>query len=135
MMDDKDFYWDWLKHEDNLFTSRNNFFLVAESMFIVAVATLSSSASEVVRASGNLLCLAGFVITIFWLLASLKHVLPTDPRLKENLKKVEKRRKDFDDARKNWWSNNWLIGVYLPIFLLGIWATWLLILGYDRFPV
>jgi len=132
MLDDKDFYWDWLKHEDNLFTNRNNFFLVAESMFFVAVAALLSSETEVAIASARFLCWAGVGFSVFWFLASLKHVIPTDPRLKEKLWEVEKRRKDFDDLRKKWWSNHWLIGVYLPVFLVSIWLTWLLVLGFRE---
>ena len=123
MMDDKDFYWDWLKHEDNLFTNRNNLLLVAEAMLFAAVAALLATTGKTAHAA--LLASAGLFVTVIWILASLKHLVPTDPRLKQKLREVEKRRADFDDARKKWWSNHWVIGFVLPLGLLIVWSIWL----------
>jgi len=56
-MDDSEYYWDWLKHEDNLFTNRNNLLLVAESMTFAAVATIQAGTGK--SAHGILLAAAG----------------------------------------------------------------------------
>ena len=122
-MDDSDYYWDWLKHEDNLFTNRNSLLLVAESMIFAAIATIQASTGN--SAYGVLLAAAGLFITLIWVLASLKHLVSTDPPLKQKLRENEQRRKDFDHARNKWWSNHWLIGFILPSGLLIIWAIWL----------
>jgi hypothetical protein len=122
-MDDSEYYWDWLKYEDNLFTNRNNLLLVAESMTFAAVATIQAGTGK--SAHGILLAAAGLFITLIWLFASLKHLVSTDPPLKRKLKEVDPRRNDFDLARSQWWSNHWLIGFILPFGLLIIWVIWL----------
>ena len=56
--------WSHLLHEDNMFMQRGNFFLVAQSMLLVAYSALaeklsgSSTAAQVVSAFGVLLALA-----------------------------------------------------------------------------
>ncbi len=45
-MDEKKWYWDWIKHEGTVFNSRGSFFLVAESMLLVGVATLAASSAK-----------------------------------------------------------------------------------------
>ncbi len=122
-MDDSIYYWDWLKHEDNLFTNRNNILLVAESMTFAAVATVQ--AADASTTHSVLLVIAGLFITLIWLLASWKHLLSTDPPLKKKLREADPRRKEFDIARNKWWSNHWLIGFILPLGLLIVWVLWL----------
>jgi len=122
-MDDSEYHWDWLKHEDNLFTNRNNLLLVAESMTFAAVATIQAGTGK--PAHGILLAAVGLFITLIWLFASLKHLVSTDPPLKRKLREVDPRRNDFDLARSKWWSNHWLIGFILPFGLLIIWVIWL----------
>jgi len=128
MKDDKDYYWDWLKHEDNLFTNRNNFFLIAEAMLIAAVAALSDSVLQNSQPSVLLLCLAGLFVSVIWVFANLKHLVATEPKIKEKLHATELRRKEFDERRSKWWSNHWLIGMVLPLGLVLVWGIWLFIL-------
>ena len=45
--EDATFYWDWYKHEENLATSRGNFFLVGQSMLFAAYAALRAAAALV----------------------------------------------------------------------------------------
>jgi hypothetical protein len=60
---DIDFAWHWLLHEDNLLASRVNFFLVAESMFLAAFATLLAAD----RTSAALVVdLAGISVAVMW---------------------------------------------------------------------
>lgn len=104
-MEDREYYWDWMKHEDNLFTNRNNLLLVAESMTFAAVATVQAGTAGH-STFGVLLAAAGFFITLIWMFASLKYLVPTDPPLKRKLREIDPIRKDFDHARSNWWSNH-----------------------------
>ena len=96
MNNDKEYYWDWLKHEDNLFTNRNNFFLIAEGMLIAAVAGLLDSGLQNSQSSVLLLCLAGLFVSFIWVFANLKHLVATEPKIKEELHATEPRRKKLD---------------------------------------
>jgi hypothetical protein len=59
-------YWEWLRHEEELFVSRANFFVVAESMLFAAFATLA--AADVLRfAPLAAITATGVLISILWL--------------------------------------------------------------------
>lgn len=64
-MTPEEFFWDRIKHEENLFTSRANFFLVGESMLLAAVAALF--ASESAHTSLFTLCGVGGISTGIWM--------------------------------------------------------------------
>ena len=121
-MEDNEFYWDWLKHEDEIISNRNNLFMVAEAMFFTAFATLATNSAAIVLCSLKIIIWLGIVVTGFWIIANMKHVKATDPLIKEKLHQHEPRRKDIDDLRKRWPSNNLLIGIILPLFILVFWA-------------
>jgi hypothetical protein len=58
--------WEHTLHEDVLLAERGNFFLVAESLFVVAYATLLPAGDENLAAA--VLAAAGFLLTVAWLL-------------------------------------------------------------------
>jgi hypothetical protein len=121
MRDDKDYYWDWLKHEDNLFTSRNNFFLVGEAMLLTATAAFYSASKTPKLPILIVLTVAGLFVTLVWLTANMKHVLATEQHIKKKLWRVEPRRSEIDAMRKNWPRNHVLIGILLPGGLVIAW--------------
>lgn len=71
-MDDRDLCWDWIKHEGNVFNARGNFFLVAESMLLLAMATLASDSPKS-SVFSLLICAAGIFVTLIWLYVNGKH--------------------------------------------------------------
>ena len=54
------------KHEDNIFYERLHFFLVAESMLFVALATLFGSSQSGLSIVTNIIETLGIVLTIIW---------------------------------------------------------------------
>lgn len=63
--------WNFLLHAENVLTSRTNFFLVAESMFIAALSAGISSYRTYYLLS-SLITIGGLIISIIWLLLGLK---------------------------------------------------------------
>ena len=60
-MNEEEFFWDWLKHENNILTNRGSFFLIAESAFFAIIATNTSTTSI---APAWLLYTTGLLITL-----------------------------------------------------------------------
>ncbi len=109
-------YWEWLLHEDDLFSSRINFFLIAESMLFIAFA---------INAYGNanlttILGIAGILFISIWLYVSIFHIYfvikPIKERLREKLP-------EYGEVKDVWLFGNpniWL-GIVFPLVLIGIW--------------
>lgn len=81
-----DILWQWLLHEDNLFTNRANFFLVAESFLFMAFATLCTSKYICLS---FIIGLAGIVISVIWHHISSLQLNKTITPIKERLEKDE----------------------------------------------
>jgi len=144
--DDSKFYWDWYKHEENLFTNRSNLFLVAESMLFAAVATLRAAPHPTLTAA--LLASLGIYVTVVWLRVSHLHHTRTRKPLREELHKAEGRRraiseskdgKDISEIEIGWHKSYFWIGTIMP---WGIFAAWIILLynsvsshfGYRFWP-
>jgi len=121
-MGDREFYWDWLKHEAEILTSRGNLFLVAESMLVAAHATMAVVSQPQRDVPLWAVCTAGLFVTCIWLLVNLKHVCITIPSIQEALRKVEPRWDKIAQKRRNWPSNARLLGIVMPLGLLLLWA-------------
>ncbi len=131
-MEEKDLCWDWIKHEGNVFNARGNFFLVAESMLLVAVATLTASHEP---RAGLLLWtyIAGVFVTLVWLYVNGKH-LRTQAIIVLELEGLSKRYKQIkEETRSCPWCipNHTMMGIILP---LGLLAVWVVLLSAFRTP-
>lgn len=117
-MNEQDFYWDWLKHENNTLSNRVNYFLVAHSMLLVA-ATADCQKWP--------FCLAGVITSIIWLLVNIKHVFRTHRLIVDKLRSVQHYWAASTENRgSGLWSNNVLLGIFLPATVLLLWAVvWL----------
>jgi hypothetical protein len=122
-MDDRDFYWDWIKHEGNTFTNRGSFFLVAESMLLVVIATLGVSFSSAKTIPLLTVNLAGIFVTMVWLYVNFRHIFVTMRAIGEKLKSHEARWDEIVKHRRKWPSNNIIMGIVLPGGLLVLWMT------------
>lgn len=125
--DEKDWYWDWIKHEGNIFTARGNFFLVAESMLLVVVATL---ASNYVQHITFLIysCSAGLFITFIWLYVNGKHN-HLQGIIVNKLKDIYPPYKEKKEmSRRCPWCipNHNMMGIILPVGLLILWVVLLI---------
>ena len=65
-MDEKEWFWDWIKHEGNVFNARGNLFLVAESMLIVSFSTTLTSELINIIVVRIAIIILGIVFTLSW---------------------------------------------------------------------
>ena len=126
--EDATFYWDWYKHEENLATSRGNFFLVGQSMLFAAYAALRAASSP--RPSNAILSICGLGIfgTVIWLLTSIFHLSATRIPLIDELKPKSRIKKleQFKSSPVHQILRSFnLMSILLP---LGILVTWILLL-------
>ena len=123
---EKEIYWDWLKHANNIFVNRGNFFLIAESAFIAIIATRSFIA---LIYPAWIYFLTGLLITLIWLIVNIKHIYGTHKLIQNELKKFEDHpwTKTQKKRQKKWpWSNHLLLGIILPSIFLLFWLFTLL---------
>ena len=109
-------YWDWLLHEDDLFSSRINFFVVAESMLFIAFAINSYDIPKLTIILG----LTGILFVLIWLYVSICQVYFLINQIKAKLEETWPEYR----VRKGIWllgePNIWL-GIVFPIVLIVVW--------------
>ncbi len=109
-------YWDWLLHEDGLFSNRINFFVVGESMLFIPFAINSYKIPMLTLILG----LTGILFVLIWLYVSICQIYFLINRIKE---KLEAKLPEYR-VRKGIWllgePNLWL-GVVFPSVLIVIW--------------
>jgi hypothetical protein len=96
---EQDRLWQHTLHEDLLLAERANFFLVAESLFVVAYAELLPSGSEDLAAAG--LAAAGLLLTAAWFVLNRRHfqvVADVERRARDSLREY---RDSFESKKRN----------------------------------
>src|SRR5205823_6591458 len=111
---DRTFYWEWFKHEENLFTNRGSFFLVAEAMLFAAVATMRSAIQNSSGLPLLVFDMLGIFVTIIWLGVNTLHHLRTRAQILTKLNKYEARRSQISGEGPTWLKSHFWIGVILP---------------------
>jgi hypothetical protein len=118
--------WAFTLHEDGVFNSRQNLFLVAESMLVVAYATaLDAKASG----SATTIALTALLLTLGWLYASIRHTLIVDH--------IQTRAKDtFPDYKSLYERRNWpllrirsrtVTAFVVPLLVGALWIALLIV--------
>ncbi len=111
-------YWDWLLHEDNLFSSRINFFVVAETMLFIAFAINSYDIPKLTIILG----LTGILFVLIWLYVSVCQIYFLINRIKAKLEETWPEYR----VRKGIWllgePNIWL-GIVFPSILIVVWIV------------
>ncbi len=109
-------YWDWLLHEDDLFSSRISFFVIAETMLFIAFAINAYAKPSLTTILG----VAGILFASIWLYVSISHIYflinPIKEKLREGLP-------EYREVKAVWLfgdPNIWL-GIVFPIILIVIW--------------
>jgi len=109
-------YWDWLLHEDDLFSSRINFFVIAESMLFIPFAINSYDIPKLTIIIG----LTGILVAVIWLYVSVCQVYFLINRIKAKLEETWPEYR----VRKGVWllgePNIWL-GIIFPSVLIVVW--------------
>jgi hypothetical protein len=128
-LDDRAFYWDWAKHEENLLTNRGNFFLIGQSMLFAGVATLRSAQETLSYSVLPVFYFLGIFISLIWIGVGFAHNQLTRKQVGAALDTNEPRHKSI--AENAWWlkSNFWM-SIIMPIGILAAWV-WLALPACD----
>lgn len=114
--------WEWALHEDNLFISRANFFLVAESMLFAAFATLIASPS--VKTLFILVFgVIGLVSSVVWIYLAWAQINLTMNPIKAKLRKLLPDYAGVTTLRRRFPPTNFVLGVAFPVTLLVVWIV------------
>jgi hypothetical protein len=127
-IEDAEFYWDWIKHEDNQFSNRGSFFLVGEAMLLSAYATILSQKASFLYGA-YVLSFAGIFITLIWLYVNFRHIYKTQRAIKNQLHQIENRWSSIAKQRSRWPANHFIMGLILPVVIL---LTWIALSPYIR---
>lgn len=118
--------WEWILHEDHLFTNRANFLLVAEAMLFAGFATLLTDAS-INRWLLVVVAAAGIIVTLVWLyIATVQNFLTMNP-IKRILEEAAPEYGEIALGRRKPWPCNVVLGIVLPSFLLVVWLALLVL--------
>ena len=120
------FYWDWNKHEDDVFTNRGSFFLVGQSMLIAAASALMAAGLERLNVAIFLLASTGLLLTVVHLLVSLRH-LRTQRLIRDQLRTHQPLWTSVYDRRPPFLRAAQLMGIAVPTIVLFCWAGLLLL--------
>ena len=114
-------YWDWLLHEDNLFSSRISFFLIAESMLLIAFAINAYADPELTKILGA----AGILFASLWCYVSICQIFflinPIKQQLRNKLPEYRELRDIWLIADPNIW-----LGILFPLVLVVIWIFFII---------
>lgn len=119
--------WGWILHEDNLFMSRGSFFLVAESMFFAAFATLAVNQS-VQLIFVFIFGIVGVLCSLVWIYLAWVHIHLTMNPLKAKLRELIPDYAGITKSRGKYPSSHLILGVFFPISLLIAWLSLLMTL-------
>ncbi len=112
---DQDFYFEWVRHEDQNFTNRCGLFLVAESLLFVGAPCAPGASNSPMY--------AGLAIVVIWLYVSVFHIYGTHRHLKNKWSEVDPR----VAGAKGWpfklFGSHTMMGIVLPMVLGVAWIT------------
>lgn len=118
-----EFYWERIRHDDTLFTSRASFFLVAQSMLLGAVAILLTNSYPNWKLAVLLVPL-GIVSCAIWIWTSLRH-LEAVKAFRAGLCQEGSPYAASYPVKLPWPGAHLLMGILLPAVII---ITWLLLL-------
>jgi hypothetical protein len=119
--------WDYLKHSENTFTNRINFFLVAESMLMVSYATIANNYQLRNRTIGLVIILLGVLFTVAWFYVNLRAAI--------NMTDIVGRIRKAIPLYQDIWSKRWhikrlsarhVLAYFMPCILFLAWVSLLL---------
>ncbi len=118
-MSNDEFYFDWWKHEDNLFTNRGNFFLVSHSLLMAASSKLFEINSY---GYAGFLCFFGLSIAMLWTMVNHAQRVCVVNQLKSILQTNEPRWGALQEKRWPWERPHIMMGYCLPILFICLWT-------------
>lgn len=133
------FYWDWLKHEDNQFDARANYFLLAQSMMLVAAATLWPVGTNERNQWPTLgVAVAGVALCLLWLFVARRWFKTTSAWVSARASRTEIRWGQLMKMRRGVrvisMGNNQVIGYGIPGIIVLLWAVLIVLLCLPQSP-
>ncbi len=111
-------YWEWLLHEDDLFSSRISFFLIAETMILIAFAINAYENPDLTKILG----IAGILFVVIWLYVSAVQLMSITRPIKDRLREQMPEYREVKDVWLLGDPNVWL-GIVFPIVIIGMWIA------------
>jgi hypothetical protein len=122
--DEETWLWEWVRHEDTLFSTRANFFLVAEAMLFTAFAAVFATGRTELFLT--LVATLGAVIAVLWGYMSIVHIVSTLNPIKKELDGKWELWKKIRSGRKPTAASP-VIGVIIPVLICAVWILLLLL--------
>ena len=123
-------------HEDNAFTERGNYFLIAESMLVVAYAGLlssgQSSASSAVQQTNillvaRILAFFGFLLTVVWIYVNRRQWQVVQHLQERTRQLVPEYKVTYETRPKRRISSTWLMAYFVPAVIGVMWVIFVII--------
>jgi len=114
--------WQYKMHEDAIFYQRLNFFLVAESMILVAFATFFSSSHPSAAGIRIVIAALGCVVTLVWGYVGARQRNVMQPIIAEAEKAIPVYKR-IRGERSKWFSSTWLLAYFVPAIVLLTWIV------------
>ena len=110
-MDKETFLWEKLKHENELFSSRANFFLVAHTLLVASIST--DSEEIVIKVMVPIL---GVLISVLWLNIGIRNI-----KIQDELKSKLIEPVSITERKPTWLGTHISIGLFMPLLFLFFW--------------
>ena len=123
---DSAFYWDWYKHEENLYTSRGNFFLLGQSMLFAGYAALRAAPLNT-RSAIVVFCILGLSTAFLWVLVGTMHQVGVRARLTKEVDQHEPRRPAISGRWPAYLGSFTVIAFAVPATVIVAWAVLLVV--------
>ena len=123
--------WQYKMHEENIFYQRSNFFLVAESMLIAALASLFG-ASKAPLSLILAIAALGCVLTFIWLYVSSRQIVVINQIAKINESVVSVYARIRSERAKWPLSSTKLLAYWVPLVVMATWAAIILIMLFKE---
>ena len=118
-------------YEDSALTERSNYFLIAESMLVVAYTGLISSASAATQQStilvARILAFFGFLLTIVWIYVNRRQWYVIQHLRERALELVPEYKVTYETRRKWRISAIWLMVYLVPALIAVMWIVFIFI--------
>jgi hypothetical protein len=129
--------WEYNLSEQSMFIQRQNYFMVMQSLFVVAFASLVGSQSSAASPSGasspvhlviKLLALFGVILSLVWIVISRTHYRMMLHVWHRSIEAFPEYRQTIESyPRRVRLTANWIMAYLVPAILAAMWATFFVV--------
>ena len=118
--------WEHRLHEDLAFNERQNYFLIAEAMFVTAYAT-TSSGQIAATSVGRIIAITGLVMTLAWLIVNRRQRQLVEHIHKRALDVCEEFEETYQTRPPSRLRSHILLAYFMPLALVVMWSALLIV--------